>query len=187
MPSKALLFLLVGLPASGKSTEARRLEETERALRLSSDECMIPLFGRDDPDSKRNVVEAQLISIGFRAVQLGLNVVLDLGLWSRDERSALVWLAEELGVQPKIVYLPIDPATQLERSLRRLAKDPDQVYPVSVERFESFLDYFQEPTPEEISGAAQYQPPPGWVGWSEWAMGRWPSLPHVDRMRTGRD
>jgi predicted kinase len=184
MLSKPIIFLLVGLPASGKTTEARRLEKTRRALRLSSDEWMIPLFGRDDPDHKRNVVEAQLIWIGLQAVQRGVNVVLDLGLWARDERSALVWLAEQVGAEPRIVYLPIDPVTQLERSQRRLLESPDQVYPVSAERFRGFLEFFQPPAQDEVSGGIRYVPPPGWAGWSEWATGRWPTLPMINEIKT---
>lgn len=183
MPLNATLFLLVGLPASGKTTEARRLERAERALRLSSDEWMLPLFGPDDADTNRNVVEGQLIQIGFQAVQRGLNVVLDLGLWARDERSALVWIADQLGAKSQLIYLPIDPTTQLARAQKRVAGDTGNVYPVSAKRFEGFLNYFQPPDAEELSGRARYSPPPGWSGWSEWATGRWPTLPHLEELR----
>ena len=39
------LFLMVGLPATGKTTAARRLEADHRALRLTKDEWMKALYG----------------------------------------------------------------------------------------------------------------------------------------------
>lgn len=42
------LTLLCGLPGSGKTTYARRLEE-RGTLRLSSDDWMVPLFGHHMP------------------------------------------------------------------------------------------------------------------------------------------
>ena len=43
----ARLFVMVGPPASGKTTCARQIEVAWGALRLTPDEWMIPLFGRD--------------------------------------------------------------------------------------------------------------------------------------------
>jgi len=43
------------------------------------------------------------------------NVVLDFGLWARDERSALRWIAASVGAFCEIVYLPVDRELQLSR------------------------------------------------------------------------
>ena len=55
------LYLLCGLPGSGKTTLARKLEREAPALRLCPDEWMAPLFGTDLPldelDSHRTPVE----------------------------------------------------------------------------------------------------------------------------------
>ncbi len=179
---KPVFFLLVGLPASGKTTEAKRLEASSKALRLSSDEWMLSLFGRDDADQKRDVIEAQLIRTALRALKCGLDVVLDFGLWARDERSALVWLAERAGVEARIVYLPVDPATQLERAQQRLLDSPQSHYPVSAERFAGFLKWFQAPVPAEVAGTQRFDAPPGWAGWGEWAVGRWPALQGLEEL-----
>jgi len=50
------LFLMVGLPAAGKTTRAKELAADHAALRLSPDEWMIPLFGESNPDGKRDVL-----------------------------------------------------------------------------------------------------------------------------------
>jgi predicted kinase len=89
MTPQATLFLIVGLSGAGKTTRARELEKAHRALRFSPDEWMIPLFGESDADGKRDLLEGLLISAGLCAPAVGMNVVLDFGLWGRDKLSAL--------------------------------------------------------------------------------------------------
>ena len=43
----ATLHLMVGLPCSGKTTLARKLEHERSALRLTPDEWQLRLFGQD--------------------------------------------------------------------------------------------------------------------------------------------
>ena len=88
---------MVGLPGAGKTTRAKELAATHQALRLTPDHWMIPLFGDNMADGKRFVLEGRLISVALQALRLGTSVVLDYGLWARDERSALRWLAKATG------------------------------------------------------------------------------------------
>ena len=50
------MILVVGLPGSGKTTVARKLEREQHALRLGPDEWMIPLFSEPEADGKRDEV-----------------------------------------------------------------------------------------------------------------------------------
>ena len=59
-PRVATLVLMVGLPAAGKTTRAKELAATHRALRLTPDHWMIPLFGDPMADGKRWVLEGRL-------------------------------------------------------------------------------------------------------------------------------
>lgn len=77
------LYVTVGLPAAGKTTLARRLEIEQRALRFTPDEWMKPLFGDSMADGKRNVLEGRFIATALSALRLGLNVVLDFGVWPK--------------------------------------------------------------------------------------------------------
>ena len=87
-PRAATLVLMVGLPGAGKTTRAKELAAVHRALRLTPDHWMIPLFGDPMADGKRFVLEGWLISVALQALSLGTSVVLDYGLWGRDERSS---------------------------------------------------------------------------------------------------
>jgi predicted kinase len=171
------LYVLVGLPAAGKSTRARELAAAHDALRLSPDEWMIPLFGEPDADGRRDVLEGRMINIALQALMLGVSVVLDFGVWARDERTALRALAGGVGARCELVYLEIEAAAQRERIAERLRRAPDSAYPISEVDLSAWRSLFQPPDAAELSGAEPLDPPPpGYESWPDWAASRWPSL-----------
>jgi predicted kinase len=172
----AELLLIVGLPGAGKTTRARELAATHRALRLTPDEWMISLFDGSQPDGKRDLLEGRLIALALQALRLGTSVVLDFGLWSRDERSALRWLAASAGASCHVVYLPVDIEVQRARVARRQATAPHTTFPMTDADIDAWREQFEVPDAAELRGATIPGPPPGWPGWPEWAAGRWPSL-----------
>ena len=171
----AMLHLLVGLPASGKTTEARRLASSSPMLRLTPDEWMIPLFGEPEAGGKRDVLEGRLITLALQALRLEVDVVLDLGCWGRDERSALRWLTEQQHTRFRMIYLPVDRGTQVQRIAARWNTAPHETYPMTDSDVDRWRDQFEEPDAEELAGAA-YPLPSHWHSWLDWAADRWPSL-----------
>lgn len=103
MTHPAELLLMVGLPGAGKTTRAEELATAHRALRLTPDEWMISLFDGVQPEGKRDLLEGRLILLALQSLRRGINVVLDFGLWGRDERSALRWLAGSAGAVCRVV------------------------------------------------------------------------------------
>jgi predicted kinase len=170
------MLLMVGLPGAGKTTRAKELAAVHRALRLTPDEWMIPLFGDSMADGKRFALEGRLISVALRALRLGVSVVLDYGLWGRDERSALRWLASSVGAACQVVYLPVDKDMQLARIAHRQATAPYQTFPMSEADIDQWREQFEVPDAVELAGGEIPAPPPGWPGWSAWAVDHWPSL-----------
>jgi predicted kinase len=163
-PRDATLVLMVGLPAA-----------VHRALRLTPDHWMIPLFGDSMADGKRWVLEGRLISVALQALRLGTSVVLDYGLWDRDERSALRSLARSAGAACQVVYLPVDKDVQLTRIAHRQETAPHQTFPMSEADVDAWREQFQVPDAAELEGGEIPAPPAGWPGWPEWAAGHWPS------------
>ncbi|MFF3854569.1 AAA family ATPase [Micromonospora sp. NPDC002575] len=185
-PGPARLFLMVGLPGAGKTTRAKELAGAHRALRLTPDEWMIPLFDGSQPKGKRDLLEGQLIGLALQALRLGTNVVLDFGLWSRDERSALRWLATSAGAAPHVVYLPIDRDVQRARISHRQATAPHTTFPMSEADIDTWRKQFQAPDAAELGGGRIPGPPTRWRGWPEWAAHRWPTLAHGDASEAQR-
>ncbi len=175
MTTRPTLFLTVGLPGTGKSTEARRLERERNALRLTKDEWVKALYGLENPPSASDVIEGRLIGIGLRALELGVNVVLDYGLWGRDERSALRAAAADLDAAVEMRYFELTPAEQRQRLDRRQAEEPHTTWHMSDEELATWAAIISIPTSGELDGSEPVDDPPaGFTTWDDWRRHRWP-------------
>jgi predicted kinase len=178
------IYLIVGLPGAGKTTRAKELEVSESALRLTPDDWQMAVFDGDSPTQwrskeradQRDRIEGKLVEVGMRAARLGINVVFDFGLWGKDERSALRWIAASLGVSAHIVYVAIDYEEQRRRIAERYENEPGQ-FQMSDAELKEWQVRFQAPDADELRGAQIPAVPPGHATWSQWAAERWPSLP----------
>lgn len=173
------LFLTVGLPGTGKTTGARLIEAEHHALRLTKDEWVKALFGPGNPPSASDVIEGRLVLLAMRALELGANVVLDFGLWSRDERSALRQAAADVGASVVMCYFELAPDEQRNRLDQRLAEAPHETWPISDEELAEFAVKFDIPSKAELDGSEPVgQPPDGFANWAEWRRHRWPPSVH---------
>ena len=163
-----VLHVVVGLPGAGKTTLAHRLEAQLPALRLTPDEWMVPLFG--EPEGKRDDLEGLLIRVAMRALALGVDVVLDFGVWSRDERTCLRHLAADVGATTTLHYLPVEPESQWARLASR--EDPAS-FRIERADMDLYATLFEEPSAEELAGADDRPDDPPWP---EWSRNRWPTL-----------
>lgn len=174
-PHLPALHVLVGLPGAGKTTRARELEREHRALRLTPDEWMVPLFGEPEADGARDVLEGRFIWLAMRALRAGVDVVLDFGVWSRDERTALRALAREADARCHLVYLPVEPAAQAHRVEARLTATPDATFAMTRDDLARWRRAFTEPTPDELDNGPLDPPPAGYSTWAAWSAERWPT------------
>ncbi|MEV5965882.1 ATP-binding protein [Kribbella sp. NPDC051952] len=174
--SGVTLFLMVGLPGAGKTTRAQELARAHDALRFTPDEWHLSLFGTSlRAEGKRDLLEGWMITAALRTLRLGTSVVLDFGLWSRDDRSALRWLADQVGVPCQVVYLPVDLDVQLARIAHREASMP-QTFPMPEADVVSWRTKFEAPDDAELAGVDSFGPPGQWTTWLAWAQDRWPTL-----------
>jgi predicted kinase len=169
------MFVMVGLPAAGKTSRARELASAWNALRLTPDEWMIPLFGQEQPEGKRNIIEGRLIWLALSALRIGVNVVLDFGVWGKDERSALRALASSVGATSELVYLPVGEEEQWRRVQARPVTDAASTFEMTKSDLEGWRKIFQPPDAEELEAVDIDPPPEGFDSWTAWVAQWWPS------------
>lgn len=140
--------MICGLPGSGKTTLAHRLERDVPALYLNADVALKSLQGNGrgpDLDVLRDRVEEMLERVALRVLELGANVVVDNGFWARSQRSELRVRVEAIGATARIYYLDV-PLDELWRRIELRNLDPDNT---------SFLIEY-----DELAGWAQLIEPP---------------------------
>ncbi|MEV6302062.1 ATP-binding protein [Actinoplanes sp. NPDC051861] len=167
-------IVMVGLPASGKTTRAKVLAEQHRAVRITPDDWVMPLYGEPGGGGRRYILEGRLVDVALQTVRLGTNVILDFGCWTRDERSGLRWLARDAGVACRLIYLPLTREEQLARM-----RDRDRVdgaIRATAQDIEHQWSLWQPPEAAELNGGEIPGPPDGWGSWWEWVQQRWPTI-----------
>ena len=150
----ATLHLMVGLPFSGKTTLARKLERECSALRLTTDEWHVLLFGQDakepDHNARHTLIEAMLWKIASRALELGVNVILDFGFWAREEREDYRLRAKQLGASSEVHFLDVSKDELFRRLEQRNSQPSQETFYISVEMMNPWIEFFQKPTPDEL-------------------------------------
>lgn len=157
----ATLHLMVGLPGSGKTTLAKRLEVEHRALRLTPDEWQLHLFGNDfhnDPaldaahNERHTKIEELMWQTADKLLRLGVDVILDFGCWAREERDAFREKAHAAGADFRIHYT----ACSIEALWARLeernrANSATGSFVISRESILAWADSFEPPTEDELA------------------------------------
>ena len=121
------------------------------------------------------MIEGRLVEIALRALELGVSVVLDFGLWGRDERSALRQAAADRGAGVELRYVALTAEEQRRRLDQRQAEEPHTTWHMSDEELARWAAVFGVPTPGELDGSEPVDDPPaGSASWDEWRERRWP-------------
>ena len=145
---------MVGLPCSGKTTLARKLEYERSALRLTPDEWQLRLFGQDaeqpEHNARHGLIEALLWEVASRALVLGTNAILDFGFWAREEREDYPLRAKQLGASSEVHFLDVSGDELLRRLVRRNSKLSPMAFHIPEEMMKPWIAFFQKPTPDEL-------------------------------------
>ena len=150
------LYLTCGLPGSGKTTLAKRLELEAPALRLTADDWLHDLYpGISTAEAEngpyRRRVERLQWMIAVRALELGGAVVLDWGVWGREERDLYRTGARDIGA--RVVLCLLDPPIDelWNRLSRRNTDRPFGAFDIPKASLVRWSHQFERPTAEELS------------------------------------
>jgi predicted kinase len=117
--------LIHGYLGAGKTTFARQLERNIPAIRFSHDEWMVRLYGNDPPIDQfadfHQRIHEQVEEIWLRCLELGFDVVLDFGFWSRQERDETRAKISAIGAQ---AHLYRQPAPRMRRGSESKSATP---------------------------------------------------------------
>ncbi|MCO6704295.1 ATP-binding protein [Streptomyces sp. CHA1] len=160
-----VVFLLVGLTGSGKTTYAQRELEPGGAVRLSVDEVVHRRHGRYGVDYPENTyfekeapVVAELHEWLAELVAEGRDVVWDHGLWPRKDRAAMKELVESAGGRWRLLYFPVERAELLRRLAERNEREDANALVVTPEALDDFFARFEAP-----QGEGEEIVEPGWL------------------------
>jgi len=149
---QARLIIVAGLPGSGKTTVARRLESAIPSIRLSADDWMGNLEINLHSESDRDRIEALQWQLAQHLLALGNVVIVEWGTWAKWERDRLRIRARELGAAAELHYLTASQEELYRRIQLRNIEDP----PITWEAVQHWGTLFEVPDEHEL---ALFDPP----------------------------
>jgi predicted kinase len=143
----ATAHLLHGFVGAGKTTFARKLEMELPAIRFTHDAWMNRLYGPNPPAAdfaERACRVDQLIwSCARRALELGTDVILDSGFWTRKSRDEARNRIRAGGFRWVLYSVEVPEHLARERVAVRTRRLPDDSLWINDEAFELFKSRFE--------------------------------------------
>ena len=143
-----MVEILFGKVCSGKSTYAN----TKEGFLVLEVDALINELGKEceGPERHRAIEEAiirQYLKIIVDLNDLGINVILDHGLWYKKERDLIRKTLEDNDIDYRFLYF----VAPYEERLKRLnSRNKKSARPIEAKKLAFFDTMFEEPSEEEI-------------------------------------
>lgn len=145
----ATLYLIAGMPGSGKTALSRQLAEENNAIRLEPDAWLVTLGTKPITEGLRQSVEELQLHIATDLLRLGVSVILENGFWLRSEREELRDRAHALGAHAQLHVMDVPMNVRWERIQQRNAISSIGV--ISLSQLESWEERWEFPDATERS------------------------------------
>ena len=126
------IHLMVGFMGFGKTTISKKLAENIPAVCLTHDEFMVKLYGRNMPyaDFHPNFdkVDRVLWDLAEKIIKAGVDVIMDYGFWSHDDRKKAYNRAKKITDEVVFHQVECDMQVAKQRILKRSAENPEELF-----------------------------------------------------------
>lgn len=128
----ATIHLMFGYMGFGKTTIAKQLAKTIPAVRLTHDEFMVKLYGRNIPcnEFRQNYqkVDDLLWYLARKIITTGIDVIMDYGFWSHDDREIAYQKSKKITNDVVFHYVYCDMSVAQKRILQRSLENTKELY-----------------------------------------------------------
>jgi len=144
------LTLFCGLPGSGKTTLAKRLEQTGKGIRICTDDWQEHLGIDHSNEGFHDKLQDRLYELALALLRNGQDVILEDGLTQKSERSQKRADAKRFNARTEIHVFDVT----FDELWRRLEYRNDHLahgaVPINGQQFERYWQIFQRPDEHEL-------------------------------------
>ena len=145
MSSAGCLIVVSGLPGSGKTTAARKLQSERSGVRFCPDEWMAALDANLWDSELRARIETLQWTVALDVLRAGGTAIIEWGTWARDERERLRAGASAVGARTELLHLDVTVDTLWARIEQRGAEDP----PMTRSDVVAMVEFMRGQSPDE--------------------------------------
>jgi predicted kinase/GNAT superfamily N-acetyltransferase len=150
------LVVVTGLPGSGKTTLALGLAASMPAARMCPDDWMVASrIDLWDADARAHIEQLQL-ELALGLLRRGQNVVIEWGVWTREERDALREAARAVGAWVELRYVTAPVEELWRRIVERDREGKWGSRSITRAELEEWSRVYEPPSEAEL---ATYDPP----------------------------
>ena len=142
------MILICGLPGSGKTTLAKKLEAENNVIRFCPDDWMQEMGISLWDEKAREGIEQRFWKLAQTLALQGVTSVLENGFWSKEERDSYLKTAREKGFKIELQALYIS-KEETRKRLEQRNMEADNV--LINEKLDSYYDVFEMPDSEELA------------------------------------
>jgi hypothetical protein len=150
-PGRATITLFCGLPGSGKTTLARRLESEGTGVRICTDEWQHDLGVPPEDGGFHERLQGTLYQHALQLLRVGCDVILEDGLWRAEERASKFRDARECGAWIEFHIFDVERDELWSRLQRRNLQGVAGAFPMTRKDLDTAWAIFEPPTAPELA------------------------------------